>query len=74
MSNLTFVYIRLKQVFTNCLFILIKFQICQGGPIPKEYYNQSVPHHAMVTGNIGRGSTLQLEYEIHEPNSVLRSV
>lgn len=46
--------------------------ILQGGIIPKECYNQSVPHHAMVTGTIGRGSTLQLEYEVHEPESVLR--
>ncbi|XP_060563002.1 SEC14-like protein 2 [Ruditapes philippinarum] len=46
--------------------------ICQGGTVPKEYYNQAEPHHAMVTGNIGRGSTLQLEYEVHEPNSVIR--
>ncbi|XP_045172153.2 SEC14-like protein 2 isoform X1 [Mercenaria mercenaria] len=49
-----------------------KTYICQGGTVPKECYSQAVPHHAMLTGNIGRGSTLQLEYEVHEPNSILR--
>ncbi|XP_052799680.1 SEC14-like protein 2 isoform X1 [Mya arenaria] len=46
--------------------------INQGGIIPKEYYNQAVPHSAMTCTTIGRGSTLQLEYEVHKPNSALR--
>lgn len=49
-----------------------KSWICQGGTIPKQYYNQAEPHVAMTAVNIGRGSTLQLEYEVHEPNSILR--
>jgi hypothetical protein len=66
--NLTHISIVHKQSLSH----LINSQICQGGTVPKEYYNQAEPHHAMVTGNIGRGSTLQLEYEVHEPNSVIR--
>ncbi|XP_052269922.1 SEC14-like protein 2 isoform X1 [Dreissena polymorpha] len=46
--------------------------INQGGQVPKEYYNQSVPHGKMTTVSIGRGSSLQLEFEVHRPNSVLR--
>lgn len=46
--------------------------INQGGMIPKEFYNQSEPDIKMTTSTIGRGSTLQLEYQITQPNSLLR--
>ncbi|KAL4223180.1 hypothetical protein ACF0H5_016652 [Mactra antiquata] len=49
-----------------------KQHICQGGMVPKEYYNQVLPHVDMTSSSIGRGSTLKLEYEVHKANSVIR--
>ena len=51
------------------------FQICVAGPVPKKYYSNHMDNFdlkSFTTATVGRGSSLQLDYDIDKPGNLLR--
>lgn len=52
------------------------FQICLGGQIPEKYYLKNITDNIdmsnFTTEDIGRGSSLKLEYPVSKPGSMIR--